>query len=346
VFDALASQVSDRAQALDSVEEVPIERFIGEVLPRAESIEALFENKHGGNLVSLIAPANRDAGQLFRWNNPFSWSYVGELADSIKERVKRAGGNVTGDLCCRLAWFNHDDLDFHLQEPGGHEIYFATRARPSPYGGILDVDMNAGHGTTREPVENIFYAQRERMREGIYRLFVHQFCKREADNAGFEAEIDFMGAVYRFGYPRTLRTGEEVTVARFSYSHKGGFVILESLPSTQATRTVWGLPTQTFHRVNVMMLSPNHWDGAGVGNKHFFFMLDGCVNDGTARGFFNEFLPVSLDKHRKVLEMVGSKLKPAPAEQQLSGLGFSSTQKNTLVCRVKGSFTRTIKVVI
>ena len=74
-------------------------------------------------------------------------------------------------------------------------------------------------------------------------------------------------------------------------------------------------------------------------------MIDGCRNDGTARGFFNEFLKAELDKHRKVLEMVGSKVKVEGSDQQLSGLGFSSTMRNSLVCRVKGSFTRTIKIV-
>jgi hypothetical protein len=42
--------------------------------------------------------------------------------------------------------------------------------------------------------------------------------------------------------------------------------------------------------------------------------------------------------------MVGGKMKIS-GEEQLSGLGFSSTAKNTLICRVKGSFTRTLKIV-
>lgn len=345
VFDEIAGQAGDRApKKLDAVDEVSIERFIAEILPRAESVEVMLENRHAGNLVSLIAPADSTAGLLFKWGNRFSWSYAGELADSIKERVKKAGGNVVGDLCCRLAWHNFDDLDFHMKEPGAGHIYFSAKG-PSGCGGRLDVDMNAGHGTTREPVENIFYARQAAMREGTYRLFVHQYCKRESDNQGFEAEIDWLGTVHRFEADRSPKTGETVAVAEIDYTRKAGAVVRGALQSTQASRQAWGLPTQTFHRVSVAMLSPNYWDGEAVGNKHYFFMLDGCANDGTARGFFNEFLMPVFDKHRKVFEIVGSKMKVAPASEQLSGLGFSSTQRNTLVARIKGSFTRTIKII-
>jgi hypothetical protein len=95
----------------------------------------------------------------------------------------------------------------------------------------------------------------------------------------------------------------------------------------------------------MMMLSPNFWNGHGVGNKHYFFMLDGCLNDGQARGFYNEFLRAELDKHRKVIELVGSKMKAESSADQISGLGFSSTQRNELLVKVKGSFNRTVKVI-
>jgi hypothetical protein len=142
-----------------------------------------------------------------------------------------------------------------------------------------------------------------------------------------------------------MRQGETVEVAKLDYSHKSGCGLHGSLPKSSASRELWGLPSESFHRVTTVMMSPNHWDEQGVGNRHFFFMLDGCKNDGSARGFFNEFLGSELDPHRKVFEVVGSKMKVPEADHQLSGLGFSSTQKNTLVCRVKGSFTRTIKIV-
>ena len=43
--------------------------------------------------------------------------------------------------------------------------------------------------------------------------------------------------------------------------------------------------------------------------------------------------------------MVGAKMKTAESEQQLSGLGFSSTQRAAVLCRVTGSFSRVVKIV-
>ena len=73
-------------------------------------------------------------------------------------------------------------------------------------------------------------------------------------------------------------------------------------------------------------------------------MLDGCANEETARGFFNEFLHEDLSPHRKVLEMVGARMRTDESDRQLSGVGFSSTRRNHLICRVSGTFTRTLKV--
>ena len=133
-------------------------------------------------------------------------------------------------------------------------------------------------------------------------------------------------------------------VVTFNFSHEKGIEITSSLPSTQPNREVWGISTNTYQKVNVAMLSPNHWDDQGVGNKHYFFMLDGCRNEGAARGFYNEFLKADLDQHRKVLEMVGAKMRTEGTDHQLSGLGFSSTQRANILCRVSGSFNRIIKI--
>ena len=352
VFDDLSSSSSTRKpQKLDRVEEVSIDRFLSDILPRVESIELMFENRHQHNLVSLIAPSDPTAGRLFKWDNGFSWSYAGEFADAIKERVKKAGGSVTGDVCCRLGWYNFDDLDLHIIEPGKrtgyrpYEIYFGNRYTASPGGGRLDVDMNAGGGLTREPVENIFYSNRSTMPEGEYHLYVHQYNKRESDNVGFEVELDYLGTVHRFVYDKPVAQNTKVTVVKFTYSRKTGLEIVESLPSTESTRSTWNIQTQQFHKINAITLSPNHWNADHpIGNKHYFFMLANCTNDGTARGFYNEFLHESLSPHRKVFEVLGAKMKPADSPNHLSGLGFSSTRRDSVVCRVKGSFTRLVRI--
>ena len=289
VFDGLASAVPEKVPNLDKIETVSIEDFLANVLPKAESLEVMFENRHAGNLLSLISPVDPTAKTMFKWPNNFSWSYAGELADSIKERVKRAGGAVDGDLRCSLSWFNYDDLDLHLIEPGasrttinGEEICFSNRR--SRAGGELDVDMNVGSGGSRSAVENITYPDRRTMREGLYRLFVYNYNKRETVDVGFEVEIEFDGVVRTFAHPKAVPANTAAVVAEFNYTHKGGLEIVKSLPSSQAAKNLWGIPTQTFHKVSVLMLSPNYWDEKTVGNKHYFFMLDGCLNDGKAAG--------------------------------------------------------------
>jgi hypothetical protein len=342
VFDEMKADVKDKKPNLNKVDEVGIKTFMEDILPKAESVELFLENSHERNLMSLIAPINKNSKHIFKWDNNFSWSYNGELTDSIKERVKKAGGSVTGDLRCSLSWFNYDDLDIHMQEPKPGEHISYSHKHSHKTGGKLDVDMNAGGATTRSPVENITYAKKLRMVEGRYKVYVNQFNKRETKDVGFDFEIEFDNVIHSFHYEKAV-TGN-VTVAEFDYTHKGGIVFVKSLKSTKASKEVWNLPTQKFHKVSMIMNSPNHWDDHVTGNKHWFFILDKCINPEKTRGFYNEFLSNDLMEHRKVFEILGSKMKTEISDNQLSGIGFSSTQKNSILCRVSGSFSRTIKI--
>jgi hypothetical protein len=345
VFAEVAADTPDKVPNLDKIEEITIDTFIDSVLPKANTVELMVENRHTPNFVSLIAPVDPDAKMLFKWANPFSWSYTGDVADSsIKDRVKTAGGSVTGELRVSLGWFNRDDLDVHMDEPTGAHIFYGHRFSKLT-GGTLDVDMNAGGVVNPvDPVENITYANRNKMKEGLYRVAVHQYARRVGKDVGFEVEIEFDGEIHRFSYPKMVRQGSTIKVADVRY-RDGKFSIEKAhLESSQTPRTVWGLKTQTFHKVDTVTLSPNHWNGHPVGNRHYMFFLNGCQNDEPARGFFNEFLTPELSKHRKVLEIVGSKVKVGKSENQLSGLGFSSTKRDTAVFRVRGSFNRDLKV--
>jgi hypothetical protein len=347
-FDDVIAGIPQKVKKFDKVQEIPLDKFLKDVLPTAKTVEILFENRLVGNLFSLITAANPTANKLFKWDNHYSWAYKGEVADSIKERVKAAGGNVSGDLCCRLAWNNGDDLDFHMQEPG-FEIYFGNKGRFSPNGGMLDVDMNAGGAhNSKDPVENIFYPDKSRMREGTYKLQVHQYSRRDSRDPGFEVEIDFMGTVYRFVYEKAMGTGANVTVAEFRYTKAVGVEIIKSLPMSSSTKsqTAWGLVTQQFHKVNAIMKSPNAWEDDAIGNEHIFFVMDGAKNDEQPRGYFNEFVRGDLEKHRKALEFVGGKMKVPDSDVQTSGLGFSKTQPNKFIVRVTGAYTQEMAVVV
>lgn len=343
VFDDLAGDTVDKLpKNLDKVEKVSIHDFVNRILPKATAIDLMLDNNHTGNLVSLVAPQDSESKHIFKWGNNFSWSYNGEVTDSIKERVKNAGGNVNGVLRCSLSWFNYDDLDIHVIEPGGNEIFYGKR-RNFRTTGRLDVDMNVNAHGSRNAVENLVWTNKCKMQEGVYNFFVHQYRQRESIDVGFVAELEFDNQVYTFHYDRAVR--QKVDVLSLEFSRDKGFKILKSLPTTQASKEVWGLNTMKFHKVSTIMYSPNHWDGEKTGNKHYFFMLDGCKNEDRTRGFFNEFLNEELQEHRKVFEVLGAKMRTERSDNQLSGVGFSSTQKNRVFCKVQGSFNRIIEII-
>lgn len=325
--------------------EVSIEDFIKNILPTISEMEVLVENSHISNLVTLTAPVNLNAPSLFKWSNNFAWAYNGNVADSFKEKVKAAGGRIEGVLRCSLHWFNYDDLDIHVVEPNGNEIYFGNKR--SATSGELDIDMNAGSGKSRDAIENIIWTDPSRMREGIYKLRVNNFAKRESIDVGFECEIECNGEIFHFNYDKAVPNKSTILVARFQWSRANGVKILESISSspTSKSQEIWNINTNKFVRVTSMMMSPNYWDGQqGIGNKHYFFMLEGCKNPDPVRGFFNEYLKPELDEHRKVFEAIGSRMQTPYNENQLSGLGFSSTQRNSLIVKVKGTITRTLKI--
>ncbi len=342
VFDVMKKEAPVKVGKFNKVEEVNISTFIEDILPKADTIEIQLHNKHINNLMSLIAPVNQNVKPIFKWGNNFSWAYNGEVTDSIKERVKKAGGLVDGVLRCSLSWFNYDDLDIHIMEPNKNHISYVKKGEIQSSSGILDVDMNVESNSSRNPVENIVWTNKSKMEEGIYKLWVNQYKSREMKDMGFDIEIEYEGVIHTFHYDKKVI--KDVQVAKFSFTKSKGIELIESLPTSQATKEIWGINTNQFHKVSMIMNSPNHWNGESTGNKHWFFILEDCKNDKQVRGFFNEFLNGNLTEHRKIFEVLGSKLKAEISDEQLSGLGFSSTQKNSILCKVTGNFTRIIKI--
>lgn len=341
--DGIAGLLADviKPVTVDMGKAIPInvESFISEVLPKATTVEVYMRNKHVPNMVSLTAPVTEDSRSLFKWDNDFAWSYNGDTTDSsIKEKVKRAGGNVTAPLRVSLSWGNFDDLDIHVTEPSGNTINFRNRGYSGA--GNLDIDMNAGSGHTREPVENICWPKNA-IKDGVYVVRVNNFSRRESIDHGFFIEVESNGEISQFSYPHMITNSATVNALRLIV--KGG-VVVEITTDPKVLRgagsvvpvDVWGVKTEQFVRVNTIMKSPNYWDGNSLGNKHWFFMLAGCKNPEPTRGIYNEYLHAGLSKHSKVFEVLGDKTKCQPTDDQLSGVGFSSTRTAEAVVRVKG----------
>jgi hypothetical protein len=315
--------------------EIGIDEFVASVLPKCTSLHLYVDNAHAGNFVSMTAPVHADAAPLFRWPNNFAWSYDGNVADSIKDRVKQAGGKVEGvTMRASLAWFNFDDLDLHVIEPSGAHIYFGNK-RPSPKGGALDVDMNISP-TVRNAVENIRWTQS--LADGVYRVSVCNFTKRESIDVGFVVEIESSAGLQTFRREQAVPGKAEPHVCSI---HVRNGVVEKIVPGDgmiagAASQEKWRINTLSLARVNSVVLSPNYWDDNAAGNKHWFFILEGCKNPLPTRGIYNEFLSSKLEDHRKVFEVLGDKTKCAVVDDQMSGLGFSSTRRDKVTVAVSG----------
>jgi hypothetical protein len=78
----------------------------------------------------------------------------------------------TGDVQVTLVWADGNDLDLHVIDPSGVEIYFSNPR--SPTGGTLDHDDTAGCNSTGTHVENVFWP-RGGAPPGRYRVFVKNY---------------------------------------------------------------------------------------------------------------------------------------------------------------------------
>jgi len=345
VFDDLASEVPESTKNLSKITEIGIDDFIKDVLPTTKSIQLLMENKNQGNLMSLIAPQDTSAASMFKWDNNFSWSYNGDIADSMKQHVKAAGGKVDGILRFSIMWNdgdnNQNDFDAHCIEPKGNTIYYSNMTNAST-SGKLDVDVTRPRN--KIAVENITWTNKAKMQEGTYEFLVHNY-HHAGGTTGFTAEIEYEGDIYSYSYDKELKRGEKVPVATLTFSKTDGIKFISSMDSQLTQKEVWGIKTNSFVEVSSMMRSPNYWDDQHPnGNQHYFFFLNGCINNNNPRGFYNEFLKESLLTHKNVFEALGSKMRVEHSNDQLSGLGFSTTQRNSVIAKVEGSFNRPIQI--
>jgi hypothetical protein len=346
IFDNVKSTSTRHKKSnFEKVEEVGIDAFMEDILPGCTSVEAFLKNSHESNMVTLTTPVNEDSKRIFKWNNNYSWTFNGNIAgkSQIKEAVKSKGGKVDGVLRFSIMWAEEDgdnsDLDAHCLEPNLNLIYFSNRSSIKT-GGKLDIDITQPQRQMpKGAVENITYPSLKKMDNGKYSFIVYQYEGR--NSKGFKAEIEFNGEIHYYEYNRPVRGKIKVADVEL---RSGAFTITHKLPSANGSKEIYGLESNNFHKVNLVCLSPNYWDDNLVGNLHYMFMLDKCKTPNATRGFHNENLLPDLLKHKKVMEVLGNTALIEPTDKQLSGLGFNSTVKDELIVKVKGSFSRMLKI--
>jgi len=145
-----------------------------EVVPKAKSGSCLRTGCIGLVVFALLAAV---AGYVF-----FD-DYIRPLVNEIVPGLLAGGEPAlgTGDVQATLRWDTSADLDLHVIDPLGEEIYF--RYTFSQSGGTLDVDANGGCDNDT-PVENVFWPTGGAPYGG-YQVFVvlYQDCGYTGANA-------------------------------------------------------------------------------------------------------------------------------------------------------------------
>lgn len=351
IFDNVKSTSTQHKRSeFDGVEEVSIEKFMTDILPGCTSVEAYLENKFTGNMVSLTTANVKDSKPIFKWSNNYSWTFNGNLAgkSQIKDAVKSRGGKTEAVIRISLAFPNTtDDYDLHVKEPTGNLIYYGNLRNTHPSSAKLDLDAQGrdGYQPPEKRVENITYSELSKMPNGNYEIQVNNYSGRGL-HTKFQLEVEIEGDVTLVELEKTT-SNNKITIGLLTKQNNEITFIPKNatiINSETISKEIWGLETNQFHKVNLVCLSPNHWDNNNVGNKHYFFMLDKCKCPTSIRSFHAENLIPELAQHRKVLEVLGNTTMIEPTDKQLSGLGFNATVHDELVVKLQGSHKRVVKI--
>ena len=121
----------------------------------------------------------------------------------------------TGDVQVTLRWAGDADLDLHVIDPNGEEIWFANTESAS--GGILDVDANGACEGLEHPVENVYWPTGVAP-GGRYEVYVeyYQLCGVSVP-VDYEVTIRLDGEVADRIDAQISTVGERHPVSSFDY---------------------------------------------------------------------------------------------------------------------------------
>jgi hypothetical protein len=140
-----------------------------------------------------------------------------EVRPSVPTATEMPGGGVqphTGDVQITLEWYSTADLDLHVVDPNGDEVWFQNSQVAS--GGELDVDANGPCFTaTSSPLENVYWPWGGAP-SGEYEVSVHYYSECSGEGAvDYQVIVRVDGEVLDT-YSGVISPGEEVFITHFS----------------------------------------------------------------------------------------------------------------------------------
>ena len=329
LFDLIG--VSDEKISMQQTENAPeigIEEFIQNIIPLTSELKLAVNESMKPNEVFISAPINPQSPSLFKWDNGFSWSYTGGVADSeISKLVRKMGGKTDGLLRFSIMWnkknMDNIDLDAHAVESNGDHIYYSHKTSRISRG-FLDIDIV--NPNNKPAVENIVWNDLNQLYNSRISLYIHRFSGHNLLDVA-EAEVVFNGITYKYKVDWGNFKADKAYIANINIDHYGNITIEHLVKPISNSRAL------KLQKVELLTYSPNYWGENSSGNKHYFFLTDNVKTNERFRGFYNEFLRSDLEKHRKVFEVLASKMMVDPIENGLKGYGFSSTRRNSIVVK-------------
>ena len=139
--------------------------------------------------------------------------FSGEMARRLQDAGARSGEIEVG-----LIWRDRNDLDLHVWDPNGEEVYWKNTMSRS--GGELDVDRNAMcRSTTVSPVEHVVWG--EGALHGTYRIGVDFFDRCELSGGPSQYEVEVMFGGQSRSFQGVLAKGEPLAIVHeFEYTGK------------------------------------------------------------------------------------------------------------------------------
>ncbi|MBL8809741.1 MAG: hypothetical protein JNM43_06150 [Planctomycetaceae bacterium] len=187
------TESSDRKQPKQNVGKTSSAPVVVQKPPRNQSGDFVVQE------LAKAAPAEQPAEQPAEPPGAGGGDGFSDLGDRLRE-----AGAKSGDVQISLAWNNGNDLDLHVETPGGEKIWYNNRN--SSCGGELDVDMNAGGPASQKPVENVFWPVGHSP-NGKFRVFVDNYANQGGpDPTKYQVTIKVKGTSKSF--TGTLRHGD------------------------------------------------------------------------------------------------------------------------------------------